>query len=73
MAKKDKFETSLEKLEKIVERLEEGSLPLEESLKAFEEGMKLTQGCEELLNEAEKKVELLLKDGRRKKFEVSEE
>lgn len=73
MPKPEKFEKSLEKLEKIVERLENGDLSLEESLKSFEEGMKLAQGCEELLNEAEKKVELLLKDGRRKKFEVSEE
>lgn len=57
----EKFETSLKKLEEVVRRLEEGDLPLEESLKAFEEGVKQAAFCAKKLNEAEKRVELLLK------------
>lgn len=74
--KSEKFETSLEKLEKIVHRLEEGNLPLEDSLKAFEEGMQLAKLCEERLNEAQKKIEILMKgqDGRKmvRSFEEEE-
>ncbi|MBI2082840.1 MAG: exodeoxyribonuclease VII small subunit [Deltaproteobacteria bacterium] len=72
MPKAEKFEISLEKLEKIVERLESGELSLEESLKQFEEGMKLSKGCEERLNEAKKKIEVLMKDGKRQKIELEE-
>lgn len=57
----DKFETSLKKLEEIVRRLESGELSLEESLKAFEEGVKHAGFCAGRLNEAEQRVELLLK------------
>lgn len=57
----DKFETSLKKLEEIVRRLESGELSLEESLKAFEEGVKHAGFCASRLNEAEQRVELLLK------------
>lgn len=57
----DKFENSLKKLEDVVRRLEEGDLSLEESLKAFEEGVKHAAFCTSKLDEAEKKVELLLK------------
>ena len=61
----DKFETSLKKLEEIVKRLEGGELSLDESLKAFEDGVKHASFCARKLNEAEKKVEILLrsKDG----------
>ncbi len=59
---KEKFEDTLHKLEKIVSRLEEGDLPLEESLKLFEEGIRLSRFCEQKLDEAEKRVEILLKD-----------
>jgi exodeoxyribonuclease VII small subunit len=59
---KEKFEDTLHKLEKIVARLEEGDLPLEESLKLFEEGIRLSRFCEQKLDEAEKRVEILLKD-----------
>jgi exodeoxyribonuclease VII small subunit len=58
-----KFEDALQKLEAIVKKLEDGKLNLEESLKAFEEGMRLSRFCSKKLDEAEKKVEVLLKDG----------
>ena len=58
---KEKFEDALSKLEKIVSRLEEGEIPLEESLKLFEEGIRLSRFCNQKLDEAEKKVEILLK------------
>ncbi len=59
---KDKFEEALSKLEGIVERLEEGDIPLEESLKLFEEGIRLSRFCSQKLDEAERRVEILLKD-----------
>lgn len=58
-----KFEEALQKLEAIVKKLEEGKLGLEEALKAFEEGMRLSRFCSKKLDEAEKKVEILLRDG----------
>jgi exodeoxyribonuclease VII small subunit len=58
---KKTFEDALSQLESIVARLENGDLPLEESLKLFEEGIKLTRFCNQKLNEAQKKVEVLLK------------
>ena len=61
MAEK-KFEASLERLEEIVKKLETGDLPLEQSLKLFEEGVKLARACNKRLEEAERKVEILLKD-----------
>ena len=72
-----KFEDAFQKLESIVKRLEDGNLSLEESLKAFEEGVRLSRFCSKKLDEAEKKVEILLKesDGRLvpKAFAVEEE
>jgi exodeoxyribonuclease VII small subunit len=61
MAEK-KFEASLARLEEIVTELEGGELPLEQSLKLFEEGIKLVRICNARLEEAERKVEVLLKD-----------
>ncbi len=58
---KEKFEDALNKLERIVSKLEEGDIPLEESLKLFEEGIRLSRFCNQKLDEAEKKVEILLK------------
>ncbi len=65
----DKFEASLKKLEEIVKRLENGSLTLEDSLKAFEEGVKHAAFCSGRLDDAEQRVEILLKqkDGSLKK------
>jgi len=57
----EKFETSLKKLEDAVNKLESGELSLEDSLKVFEEGVRHASICSRKLNEAQKKVELLLK------------
>ena len=59
---KEKFEDALGKLEKIVSKLEEGDIALEESLRLFEEGIRLSRFCNQKLDEAEKKVEILLRD-----------
>src|ERR1700684_3560136 len=56
-----KFEECLERLEKIVQELEKGEVPLETSLTLFEEGMQLSATCRKQLEEAEGKVEILLK------------
>jgi len=61
MAEK-KFEAALARLEEIVRSLESGELALEQSLKLFEEGVKLARVCNARLEEAERKVEVLLKD-----------
>jgi exodeoxyribonuclease VII small subunit len=58
---KKTFEDALSSLESIVSKLEDGDLPLEESLKLFEEGIKLSRFCNQKLNEAQKRVEVLLK------------
>ena len=57
-----KFEDALKKLEAIVDKLERGDLPLEASLKAFEEAVKLSRICTKMLDDAEKKIEILMKD-----------
>jgi exodeoxyribonuclease VII small subunit len=61
MAEK-KFEAALARLEELVKELEQGDLPLEQSLKLFEEGIKLSRICNRRLEDAERRVELLLKD-----------
>jgi exodeoxyribonuclease VII small subunit len=58
---KEKFEEALQKLEEIVKKLEAGDLSLEGSLKAFEEGIRLSGVCSRKLDEAERRVEVLLK------------
>jgi exodeoxyribonuclease VII small subunit len=55
------FEQSLKKLEIIVEQLEKGDLPLEDSLKLFEQGVDLSAVCKKELDEAESKVQTLIK------------
>jgi len=60
--KKQTFESSLQELERIVRNLENGDLALEESLKLFEDGVKLSRECQERLNQAERRIEVLLKD-----------
>lgn len=57
-----KFEEALRRLEAIVERLETGDLPLEEALEAFEEGVRMIKLCSKRLNEAEKRVSILVKN-----------
>ncbi len=60
-----KFEDCLSRLEQIVGELERGDVPLEQALKLFEEGMQLSGVCRKELEEAEGKVEILLKqDGK---------
>ena len=61
MAEK-KFEVALARLEELVKELEQGDLPLEQSLKLFEEGIKLSRICNRRLEDAERRVEILLKD-----------
>ena len=56
-----KFEECLQRLEKIVQELEKGEVPLESSLTLFEEGMQLSSACRKELEQAEGKVEILLK------------
>ena len=57
------FESSLGELEAIVRKLENGDLDLEESLKLFEKGVKLSRECRERLTRAERRIEVLMKDG----------
>jgi exodeoxyribonuclease VII small subunit len=56
------FEASLEALEQIVRELEQGDLPLERSLELFERGIRLSRECQERLNQAERRIEVLLRD-----------
>jgi exodeoxyribonuclease VII small subunit len=60
---KDKFEDALGRLEDLVKKMEAGDMTLEESLKAFEEGTRLARLCAKKLDEAERRVDLLLKEG----------
>lgn len=61
---KENFEESMKKLECIVTELENGNLNLDESVKKFEEGMKIAKQCNTILEDAEKKITILLeKDG----------
>jgi exodeoxyribonuclease VII small subunit len=56
------FEASLEALERIVQQLEQGDLPLEKSLELFEQGIGLSRQCQDRLNQAERRIEILLRD-----------
>ena len=67
--KKQSFEESIGQLEAIVAQLEKGECGLDQSLKLFEEGAKLAGRCEELLDQAEQKVNLLLANGEEVPFE----
>ncbi len=55
------FEENMEQLEKVVQELESGNLNLEDSIKKFEEGINLSKKCNEILEEAEKKITVLVK------------
>ena len=63
------FEEQMEKLEQIVEELEKGNLNLDDSVAKFEEGMQISKECNKMLEEAEKKITILVNKDR----EVSEE
>jgi len=69
--KKQSFEQAMGRLEEIVSLLERGECGLDESLKLFEEGAKLAGQCNEMLDKAEQKVNLLLngETGEEKPFE----
>jgi exodeoxyribonuclease VII small subunit len=56
------FESSLEELERIVRELEQGELTLEKSLELFEQGVKLSRDCQDRLSQAERRIEILMRD-----------
>jgi exodeoxyribonuclease VII small subunit len=58
----ESFESSLASLERIVAQLESGDLPLERALELFEEGVALARRCQSQLGDAERKVEMLLRE-----------
>ncbi len=62
MAKKS-FEQSMKQLEQIVVELESGELPLEQAIRKFEEGMELSKFCSQKLEEIERRITLLVRDG----------
>lgn len=70
--KKQSFEEAMGRLETIVAQLEKGECGLDDSLKLFEEGAKLALQCEELLDKAEQKVNLLLANDEEVPFEGEE-
>jgi len=57
-----KFEEALKKLEKIVEDLENGDLSLDEALKKYQEGIELSRACSSKLDNAKKKIDVLVKN-----------
>jgi exodeoxyribonuclease VII small subunit len=57
----DSFEKDLQNLEKLVEKLEQGEMPLEDALEQFERGIALTRRCQQALQAAEQKIQILLK------------
>lgn len=63
------FEENMDKLEKIVQELEKGDLNLDDSIKKFEEGMKISKECNKYLEDAEKRITVLIED----KNEITEE
>jgi exodeoxyribonuclease VII small subunit len=63
MSEAPDFETALKNLEEIVKKLENGELSLDSALALFEEGIKLSRFCHTKLEEAERRVEILLKNG----------
>lgn len=59
---KKNFDEAIDELEVIVDRLERGELPLEEAMDLFQKGIGLSKQCSKALDEAEKKITLLLED-----------
>lgn len=62
MEENTSFEDKMKKLEEIAGELEKGELNLDDSVSKFEEGMKLSKECSKMLEEAEKKITMLIKD-----------
>jgi exodeoxyribonuclease VII small subunit len=61
MSKKMTFEAAMNRLEAIVQQLEQGRIGLDEAIKIFEEGMTLYKQCQIQLQQAETKIDLLVK------------
>ncbi len=59
---KERFEDALKRLEEIVKDMDSDNLPLEDAIAKFEEGIKLSKLCSDRLDEAEKKIMVLMKD-----------
>ena len=62
MAEGTDFESKIKQLEEIAKELENGNLNLDESMKKFEEGMHISKECTKILDEAEKKIMILVND-----------
>lgn len=62
MSENKNFEDMMKNLEEIAKDLESGELSLDESVKKFEEGMELSKSCSKILEDAEKKITILIKD-----------
>lgn len=74
--KEQNFEEAMKQLEEIANELEKGKLSLEESVIKFEEGMKLSKQCSDMIESAEKKITILMKDGdelKEEEFKPTEE
>ena len=72
---KKSFEEQMESLEKIVAELENGNLNLDESVNKFEEGIKISKECNKILEEAEKKITILVNENgemKEENFETEE-
>ena len=69
MAKKKTFEESLAELEKIAGELESGDLPLEKSIAKYEQGVKAYKACRKFLDDARKRIEILVKDAEGERVE----
>lgn len=72
---KKSFEEQMENLEKIVAELENGNLNLDESVNKFEEGIKISKECNKILEEAEKKITILVSENgeiKEENFETEE-
>ncbi len=69
MNKELNFEETMKQLEVLANELEKGDLPLDKSVAKFEEGMQLSKACVEMLEEAEKKISILLQENSKLKEE----
>lgn len=63
MSEKNSFEEKIKELEEIAKKLETGELSLDDSMTQFEKGMKISKECTKILDEAEKKIMVLINNG----------
>jgi len=74
MEKNKNFEDMMKDLEQIAKDLESGNLSLDDSVKKFEEGMEISKSCTKILEDAEKKISILIKNNNgeitEEKFEI---